>query len=238
MDLQEERDFLMHCRLGNLEEAKRYLESGGNPNVKDVAGRSAIVKAATHGRGKNLELVRLLIQFGADISEIENHPLVLKVIGGSKLSSKLAALKDRYAATLSELETAGFEFSTMDEEESQALKELNVPRTLIDFYRFAWPSSNPSDIGFHDVAGIEGNVEAMPADHLHPLGLVPVASDMSGANYCIDVNATSSLEEMPVYLFDVASYEGSTYPEVLASGEKIACSWIEFMKHVAASADD
>jgi hypothetical protein len=231
MTLQDERDFLMNCRLGKLPECRSYLESGGDPNVKDVAGRGAVDKAAFYS--KNLELVRLLVKHGADIKGVEDHPLVLKATGGPRLSPKLKALRARYAEDLATLEAGGFEFSTIDKDEAKELKTLKVPKALIEFFCFAWPAQNPSDIAFHDVAAIKVEIESSPAEHLHPLGLVPIASSSGGDSFCIDLNATKSLDEMPVYEFYVASYEGSVYPDVLDDGQKVAGSWMEFLRYIA-----
>lgn len=226
----------MNCRLGRLEEVKSYLERGGDPNVRDVKNRGAVAKAAEYAH--SLKLVRLLVKHGADTAGVEDHPLVLKATGGPKLSLRLEALRDRYTDVLTGLECSGFEFSGIDDKEAKALKELNVPDALIDFVRFAWPAKSPSTIGFHDVSAIKAKIAVIPADQLHPLGLVPIASDVGGESYCIDVTATKSLEEMPVYLFHLASYEGSTYPEVLTYGDKIASSWIEFLRHIIPDFDE
>lgn len=223
----------MNCRLGKLAECRIYLESGGDPNVKDVAGRGAVDKAAFYS--KNLELVRLLVKHGADIKGVEDHPLVLKATGGPRLSPKLKALKARYAEDLAALEAEGFKFSIIDKIEARVLKNQKIPKGLIDFFGFAWPAQNRSDICFHDAAAIKGEIESTPAEHLYRLGLVPIASSAGGDSFCIDVNATKSLDEMPVYEFWVASYEGSTYPDVLDDGEKVAGSWMEFLRYVASN---
>lgn len=175
---------------------------------------------------KNLELVRLLIMHGADIKGVEDHLLVLKTTGGPELSSKLKALKERYAEDLDALEVV----SAMGKIEAKALK---VPKGLIDFFCFAWPAQNRSGICFHDADSIQGEISATPAEHLYSLGLVTIASNTSGNIFCIDINATKSLDDMPIYDFLVASDESYPYTDMLNDSMKVAGSWMEFLRYVS-----
>ena len=235
MTLQEERDFLMHCRLGKLAECRSYLESGGDPNVKDAAGRGALAKAALVAQ--NLELVRLLIKYGADIRSLENHLLVLKVTGGPELSPKLKALKERYAEDLAALESDVLVSSAMGKIEASALQTQKTPRGLISFLCFAWPAKNRSDNCFNDVATSEKETLSTSGEYLYRLGLVPIAANAGGDDFCIDLHHTKSLEEMPVYWLEKASCnQDSAYPAVLDDGEKVASSWRDFVRYVAFNA--
>lgn len=57
------RRFLEAARAGNLDGARRYLESGGRPGRKDELGTPALVWAAARGHE---EMVHLLLQYGAE----------------------------------------------------------------------------------------------------------------------------------------------------------------------------
>lgn len=226
---KEESDFLANCRLGNIDECRVALANGINPSCADVAGRSALEKAI-EARRNNKELTKLLIEHGADTSVWPHHPLVVRFTGGPKLRPAIKTLRDSLAGTISDLEAKGMTFSFADRDEIKEYRALKLPSIIRDLYEFALPDQTPSEIQFLDPAGIEANIEAMPGSSLVKHGLIPIACDISGDNYCVDAEACESLESATVYHFMVSDYTDSK-AETLKQAHKSWPSIISFLHH-------
>ncbi|XP_028324531.1 ankyrin repeat domain-containing protein 1 isoform X2 [Gouania willdenowi] len=57
--------FMNAARQGNLAVIKKYLSNGGNPNVHDELGRTALHRSSIEG---HIEVVHMLLEKGADIN--------------------------------------------------------------------------------------------------------------------------------------------------------------------------
>ena len=71
--------FITLARHGDVEQVKKWLHSGVNPNARDVYGSTALIEAAKRGK---TEILRVLLRYGAD-KEIRDGRGITALMGAS-----------------------------------------------------------------------------------------------------------------------------------------------------------
>ena len=130
-------------------------------------------------------------------------------------------------SVIDSLKAQGFEFIPEDVSDFET---TGLPAGLLPFYRDYGAPSGESEFQMIELAAILVELEAMPGQTLAPLGIIPVAQDLSGTPLCIDTTTFRSPSEGgEIYLFEIGDYSGMSHDEALSGATLKATSFADLL---------